>query len=228
MDPNSEEFAALPPHWSLDDPMSNEKIQEAMKLMFVPILQRWGGTQVDPTGVLLFCLASVVWHSDFLKATAARDAGHPFNMIPILSNPELLRDLKELVTLEPKGQVKSATGIPPHIEHATMAKKILHLCETTLHAVKDMATSVKRSVKEAFEEKAEENGQVSGERLKTMFEEHEKNVAELIDSKLSELRESFPITLAQEQDVGGNDDTMPFAEGDDDEVLVEQPNQVPT
>jgi len=141
-----------------------------------------------------------------------------------LSNPELLRDLKELVTLEPKGQVRSATGIPPHIEHATMAKKILHLCEMTLLVVKDMATSVK----EAFEEKAEENGQVLGERLKTMFEEHKKNVAELINSKLSELRESFPIALAQEQDVGGNDDTMPFAEGDDDEVLVEQPNQVPT
>jgi hypothetical protein len=35
-------------------------------------------------------------------------------MIPLLSNPDLLKDLKELVTLEPEGQVKEASGIPPH------------------------------------------------------------------------------------------------------------------
>ena len=29
------------------------------------------------------------------------------NMITLLSNPELLQDLKQLITLEPKGQVKA-------------------------------------------------------------------------------------------------------------------------
>ena len=45
-DSNGEEFATLPPHWTLDDPMSNERIKEAMNLMFATILQRWGGTEV--------------------------------------------------------------------------------------------------------------------------------------------------------------------------------------
>jgi hypothetical protein len=108
-DPNGEEFATLPPHWILEDPMSNEKVKEAMNLMFATILQRWGRTAVDPTGILLYCLASVVWNVNFLKDIAARQPGHPFSMIPPLSNPTLLNDLKELVTLEPKGQV----GIPP-------------------------------------------------------------------------------------------------------------------
>ena len=99
-DPNGEEFATLPPHWILEDPMSNEKVKEAINLMFATILQRWGHTAVDPTGILLYCLASVVWHVDFLKDMAARHPGHPFSMIPLLSNPTLLNDLKELVTLE--------------------------------------------------------------------------------------------------------------------------------
>jgi hypothetical protein len=57
--------------------MSNEQIKEGMNLMFATILQRWGNTEVDPTGMLLFCLASVVWNSDFLKQTAAADSEHP-------------------------------------------------------------------------------------------------------------------------------------------------------
>jgi hypothetical protein len=52
--------------------MSNEQIKEGMNLMFATILQRWGNTEVDPTGMLLFCLAS-----DFLKQTAAADSEHP-------------------------------------------------------------------------------------------------------------------------------------------------------
>ena len=40
-----------------------------------------------------------------------------------MSTLELLRDLKELVTLETKGNVKCATGIPPHIQNASVAKR---------------------------------------------------------------------------------------------------------
>ena len=39
LDPNGEEFATLPPHWKLDDPMFNDRIKEAMNLMFATILQ---------------------------------------------------------------------------------------------------------------------------------------------------------------------------------------------
>jgi len=227
MDPNGELFASLPLHWKVDDPMANDKIKEALNLMFATILQRWGGTEVDPIGVLLLCLASVVWHSDFLKATAAASPGHPFSMIPLLSNPELLRDLKELVTLKPEGQVKCATGIPPHIQHASVAKKILSLCVETLQTVQQMADTVKDSVKEAFKEKAEENGQVTGEQLKQMFDEHHQTMADMIDQKLTklkdEMRDSFPIVPQQQQD-SANDNKMPFADGEEDDVLLHDQN----
>jgi hypothetical protein len=53
LDPNEESFGSLPPHWKVDNPMGNAKIHEAMNLMFATILQKWGGTAVDPAGILL-------------------------------------------------------------------------------------------------------------------------------------------------------------------------------
>jgi hypothetical protein len=72
----------------------------------IAILQRWGNTEVNPTGMLLFCLAAVIWNSNFLTQMAVANLEHPFHMIPLLSNPDLLKDLKELITLKPEGQVK--------------------------------------------------------------------------------------------------------------------------
>ena len=229
-DPNGEEFVTLLPHWILEDPMSNEKVKEAMNLMFATILQIWGRTAVDPMGILLYCLASVVWHVDFLKDMAARHPGHPFSMIPFLSNPTLLNDLKELVTLEPKGQVLTPTGVPPHVQHASVAKKILSLCVETLKTVRQMAENVKESTKESFKEKAEENGQITGKRLKTMFEIHQNSMVAMIDQKLTklknEIRDAFPLAMVQQQEGGSVDnDNELFADGDEEEVLVKQPAQ---
>jgi hypothetical protein len=170
----------------------------------------------------------VVWHVDFLKDMAAQHPGHPFSMIPLLSNPTLMNDLKELVTLEPKGQVTTPMGIPPHIQHASVAKKILLLCVETLETVQQMADNVKESVKEAFEEKAEENGQITGERLKTILESHQNSMVAMIDQKLTklknEMREAFPLAMVQQQEEHSIDnDNEIFADGDAEEVLVEQP-----
>jgi len=62
LQPNSPSFATLPLHFKLDEPMSNAVIKEGMLLCFVPILQKWHGTLVDPTGLLLRFLAAMVWH----------------------------------------------------------------------------------------------------------------------------------------------------------------------
>jgi hypothetical protein len=219
-DPNGEEFGTLPPHWKVNDPMSNERIKEGMNLMFATILQRWGDTAVDPTGTLLLCLASVVWNSDFLKKITAADSEHPFNTIPLLSNPELLKDLKELVTLKPEGHVQQATGIPPHVQNAKVAKEILNTCVETLNEVKEMATTVHEAVKQAFEEKAFENGQLTGERLQQMFNGHQERMVQMIDNKLSELRTEIQQhsvgMLTQQQNDDDDNNQIQFADGEEE------------
>jgi hypothetical protein len=67
---------------------------------------------VDPTGVLLLCLVSMVHHSDFLKTTAAENNSHPFkNLLPLLHDNALLQQLKAQVTTEPEGQMLIATAV---------------------------------------------------------------------------------------------------------------------
>ena len=223
MDPNEERFGSLPPHWKVANPMGDAKIREAMHLMFATILQKWGGSTVDPTGILLLCLASIVWNVDFLKSTAARIPGHPFGMIPLLSNAALLAELKLLVTIEKEGQMTVATGIPPHIRQAVLIKSTLHVCKETFEAIKDMTEGVKVAVKQAFEEKAEECGQMTGERMQTMMEAYHSKMETLIDLKLAELNHSFPqnhILNGGENNENANDDGIIFAEGAEEEIVV--------
>jgi hypothetical protein len=112
------------------DTMGNAKVKEAMNLMFATILQKWSGLAVDP--VLLICLVPVVHHYDFLETVAAETPGHPFDLIPLFSNPTLLSNLKELVTLEPEGQMTSPMAIPPHVTSAVILQKVLTSCTDTL------------------------------------------------------------------------------------------------
>ena len=47
--------------------MSNERIKEAMILMYVTILQRWSDTNVDPTRMLLLCLVRQLYGTQILS-----------------------------------------------------------------------------------------------------------------------------------------------------------------
>jgi hypothetical protein len=223
LDPNEETFGSLPPHWKVENPMGNAKIREAMHLMYATLLQRWGGSAVDPTGTLLLCLASVVWNIEFLKTTAATIPGHPFSSIPLLSNVELLGELQLLVTIESDGHMTVATGIPPHIRQAVLIKSTLNICKETFEAVKLMAGGVADAVKKGFEEKAMECGQMTGERMKDMIVEYHAKMESLIDVKLAELKNSFPNNnqIDEVSDEPDDDGGIPFAEGEEEEIVVE-------
>ena len=87
-----------------------------MHLMYVPILEHWiGNKEVDPTGLLLFMFASVIYHSEWFQNWVTVQPGHPFCLFPFLNNPKILSRLKLKVTVDAVGQCKHATGIPPHI-----------------------------------------------------------------------------------------------------------------
>jgi hypothetical protein len=125
LDPNDASFGTLPPHFVMTDPMSNPYVNEAMQLMYGPILRKWSNHEVDPMGLLLRCLPSVVYNSEFLKEWARNIPAHSFGTIPLLNNESLLQELKKLVTLEPTDSMRVATGIPPHINNAILMKEIL-------------------------------------------------------------------------------------------------------
>ncbi|KAI2510970.1 hypothetical protein MHU86_3442 [Fragilaria crotonensis] len=220
LDPNDASFGAFPPHFIMTDPMRNPDVQEVMQLMYGPILRQWSGHEVDPTGLLLRCLASVVWHSDFLKKWARNVPGHSFATIPLLNNASLLQGLKGLVTIQPTESMKVSSGIPPHVNNAILIKKILDLCIGTLEEVKKLTESVKAAVSDAYEAKAMENGQITLEQMKTIFSAYELEIKSYVKDQITLLRQEIPLQTHQEQAPaeGTVDDFgVPFADGELDE-----------
>ncbi|OQR94728.1 hypothetical protein THRCLA_22218 [Thraustotheca clavata] len=101
---NSHEFGFLPPHFIV----SNSLITTALNLTFPRA----------PTAlsfVLEFALASLVYHSDYLRQQL--NSAHPLLISPLFADRDLLNQLKPLVsctTESPKVGFRS-TGIPPHV-----------------------------------------------------------------------------------------------------------------
>ena len=183
LDPNKPEFESLPPHFMTEfDPMEDLDISEAMQYMYGLILEQWSGNkEVEPTALLLFVLASVIYHSEWLHNWVIVQPGHTFCLMPLRNNTEILSQLKLKVTLDAVGQSKHATGIPPHIENACLWSNMLRLCEETLATVKALTIQVKEAVKEAFEEKTEENGQLTSKQIKVMLSEYQGTLLSVID-----------------------------------------------
>ena len=137
-------FKVLPPHFNLENPVENEHVWEAMNLMYGPILNNWADTPQDPTGLLLRLLASVVYHFDWIQSMSQSGTEHIFNAIPLVFKPELVEELKKLVTIEPSVIIDEATGIPPHVEHCFKLEKLLGVANECLQLLKNQVCDVRQ------------------------------------------------------------------------------------
>ena len=79
-------------------------------------------------------------------------------------------------------------------------------------------------MKQGFEEKAEEYGQMTGERMKIMINHYHEKVETLINNtKLTELKNSFPLhpnRKDQASNENDDDNSILFAEGEEELVVV--------
>ena len=214
LDPNKSEFATPPPHFMMEgNLMEDEDINAAMQMMYGPILEKYkDNAEINPTGLLLMVLASVIYHSSWISEIIIKKPGHPFSLMPLMNSPQLLERLKEKVGLEVGGQVSRVTGIPPHIQNAILCTKLLKLCSETLGEVKELTTNIKTAVSEVYEEKAEENGHLTGERLKIMFDDYQDRVLKTIDDRMKDIS-MRPVVEEEPEIVIDN-----FADGGIDET----------
>ena len=111
LDPDSADFAVLPPHFKVG-PKENVDVAQALKISFGEICK-----QHKATGLLMFCLDSIILHIKFIRDYAAKNPSHDFNKLPILQMPALVEQLRHLVTIEQSDRIPEPTGIPPHVNH---------------------------------------------------------------------------------------------------------------
>ena len=117
-------FNILLPHFEMENPLEDELVGEAMHLMYGPIFEGSEDTPDDPRGVLLRALASVIHHFDWIQQVAQVSTDHPFNVIPLFFQTQLVNELKQHITTSPSDVVKEASGIPLHVEHSLKLQKL--------------------------------------------------------------------------------------------------------
>jgi len=209
LDPDSDNFDVLPPHFILgyEHALKDESIKEAMEICFGPILKAWGD-KCGLAGIFLLLLASIVYHSEFLLQHTAEKSAHPFLDIPILQRTELLEKLRSLVTLDPRGDIVWATGVP---RHSKMMKKIVATLDVVKACMEKMDTvndTLPSRIKDAIDDKAAESGQVTAHFVIEKLEEHSKAVSTVLGDQikrsvadvLRDLNIPQPLTTAGDGD----------------------------
>jgi hypothetical protein len=228
MDPKDKDFAILPPHFNDLNPMSNEVIRKAMILMYGPILESYQGTAADPTSTLLLCLASVLYHSEWLLS---HDSSHPFYQLPIFSDPDLLREAKALVTLESTGHVTQATGIPPYTAILNTLEELFVVVRGIAAKTENFSDDIRTAVDAAYEHKQAENSVITPQAIREILDEAfgeqqqqtraaiDENL-ERISQELSQIRFRLDNLEGGRHGEGDNDD---FGNnfGDEDYVMEE-------
>ena len=101
VDPDSESFDTLPPHFTKN--MDEEPvIKEAFDLCFKNVFSSLDEKDVvNITGLLLRCLASMVHHAEAIKRMMRRSPRHAFHSIVVFTDLNLLERLKCFVTTDP-------------------------------------------------------------------------------------------------------------------------------
>jgi len=137
-------------------------------------------------------LASVVYQSCWILDITMKYPNHPFHGISIINKIDLLNRLKEKVTLDKTEGMQHATGIPPHVEQMKLQKQLLEVCKNTFGRVDSLLDNFGEKIKEVFEERAIENGQVTMHQMKNMFSEFQKSIKEDVTSQIQNLNIPTP------------------------------------
>ena len=202
LDPNLSSFSVLPPHWTVDNPVDDPDISDALQLMYGVIIAR------HPTSiaVLVRVLASVTYASDWLLATSGRYPGHPLSAVPLLQNPDLLLRLKGKVTIEPSNSLAKATGIPPHVSQLNLMTSLLELCQTTLLKVNEHADVVRQTIFEAMELRAIENGQITRHQIVDILDEFRNGIRDDVRQQIALMQQGVPGLIGQPPGRNAGDD----------------------
>jgi hypothetical protein len=193
LDPNTPQFGTLPPHWTTPSPLGNPLIKRAMVMLYGPILDAYASKPLNnPIGLLLRCLACVVYHSDDLLDVMVQFPGHDFTNISILHDRALLDGLRALVTTDPILEVMAVpTGIPPHVGMAQQLATIMDMLTDLVEKFGEHGNNLMAKVEEALDTKAWESGHVTGSRLKEILENFQKDSIGAVDRRLEGIRVEF-------------------------------------
>ena len=103
-----------------------------------------------------------------------------------------------------------------------MCRDILETSKETLLEVKNISLNIKEAVGAAIEEKAEQNGHITGEKLKEVLGDQYNNLSQLVDNKISDLIDSLVaeggLLRRDNNNYDDGNNSFDFVDGKEDEV----------
>jgi hypothetical protein len=121
-------------------------------------------------------------------------------------HPELLRRLREKVTLEATNSLSKATGIPPHVAQLNLMTSLLQLCQSTLVKVNEHAEVVRQTIFEAMELRAIENGQITRQQIVNILEDFRNGIRDDVRDQIAQIQAVAGVLQpAQRNPAGGGD-----------------------
>ena len=168
--------------------MENDDVKQALQICFGCIIDLYEERQSGGiVGVLLYFLASVVYHMDaFVKPVIEKQPNHPFSAIPLLQYPGLLQRLQKFVTLDRTDNMPQATGIPPHIDHSQKLSEILLKVTQITSMMMHQTEEIKASVVQAIEEHDIRGGVITIDFLNNRLKEHHKQLEQVLCDQLQQ------------------------------------------
>ena len=196
--PEDKLFDSLPPHWK--DEENNPTVTKALELTFGKALTSHRGTAHDPTGTLSFLLASMVHHSNWLLEQVEKDPKHPFSNIPLLHQPDLLKELKENhLTLEPTAEMKAPSGVPPFVKHNRLLDNCHQLLVLNGEALNKFRDDLKEAVADAVDKKVAAEGGVNRSILEEQLEKLNTNMRGMVRDILTQSSTNNAAVLRHDQ-----------------------------
>ncbi|KAL9181723.1 hypothetical protein ACHAXT_012066 [Thalassiosira profunda] len=207
LDPNDTSFATLPPHWK--DP-EHESVKRGLKVAFGNVLERHKDTNHDPSGLLSLLLASMVHHSDWIQGIKAKHPDHPFGMLPLLDEPELLKELKDVhLTLEANEDVPIATGVPPHVAHSKAIKEVFDMCTEIRDGQEKFREELAEAVSEAVDKKVESEGGLNMALLTNKLDSMKKAITDDIAARIDSATAAGGLNTNGDANTVATDNDLP-------------------
>ena len=213
LDPNSNTFDILPPHWNIQEPMSNQFISNGMKMTYGCILEE----HTSFVKVLLRCFACMIHHQQALRDHMYSVPGHEFTKLKVLQNLPLLNELSKLVTVEPtEGVISVATGIPPHVHQARVQQQLLQCVGEIKEIMLGLRVDLTEAVTKVMDNHAIESGNLNMKQISKYLEERigmsEEKQGDLFRDGINEVLDAQAQLI---KNIGGNNRSS-----NDDEVEV--------
>jgi hypothetical protein len=158
--PGNISFGILPPFFIQENSLVHQAVTECFPSIPSNIKR-----------IALFCMASIVYHKEFLRRELQED--HPLFFTPLFANTDRLEQLSDLVEcrLQNENDPIIATGIPFNVSFLVTMSKVKHGLDKLVPAIKEVLNDGFERISNEMEQRDVDSGMLTPQRFEQGLQE---------------------------------------------------------